>query len=238
MANGIEQWWNSLPIVTKYLFALSFGLTLGANFGLVNPGLITLDFTRIFKGFEIWRIVTCFFYHGSLGFSFLIHMLFLVRYGQSLEQTTFSGRTADFVFFLLFGSFFLLFISYFMSFKILGMPLIMMIIYLWSRKNPNINMSFMFGIQFQSFYFPWVLVAFNLLMGGRPIPELMGIIVGHIYFFLEDIYPNTSGIRLIKTPKFLYNVFPPINAPSAGSNQQPQTGNRTWGHGIPLGRDN
>ena len=54
---------------------------------------------------------------------------------------------------------------------ILGMSLIMMLIYIWSRKNPNLTMSFMFGIRFQSFYFPWVLVVFSILMGGLPIAE-------------------------------------------------------------------
>jgi Derlin-2/3 len=83
------------------------------------------------------------------------------------------------------------------------MGLIMSIIYLWSRKHPPITMSFLFGIQFPSFYFPWALVAFNVLLGGFPLTELMGILVGHIYYFFEEIYPATSGIRLLKTPKFM-----------------------------------
>jgi hypothetical protein len=94
-----------------------------------------------------------------------------VRYGQALEQTTFFGRTADFVFMILFGAALLLPISFFLNLPVLGMSLIMMIIYVWSRKNPNVTMSFMFGLRFQSFYFPWVLVGFNVLMGGMPIAE-------------------------------------------------------------------
>jgi len=237
MANSLEQWWKELPIVTKYLFALSFGLTLAANFSLINPMLLVLNFTLVFKHFEIWRLLTCFFFHGKLGFPFLIHMMFLVRYGQSLEQTTFSGRTADFVFCLLFGSGVLLVAGWLLQLPILAMSLIMMIIYIWSRKNPNINMSFMFGIQFLSFYFPWVLVAFNFLMGGMPIAEIVGIVVGHVYYFLEDIYPLTSGRRLLKTPQIFYQWFPPAGpavgaAPFGGA---PRQAGHAWGAGRTLG---
>lgn len=58
-------------------------------------------------------------------------------------------------------------------------------------------------IRFQALYFPWVLVAFDFLMGGFPLPEILGIFVGHIYFFLEYIYPTTGGIRILKTPQIL-----------------------------------
>jgi Derlin-2/3 len=47
----------------------------------------------------------------------------------------------------------------------------------------------------------------TVLMGGSPLPELIGILVGHIYFFLDEIYPNTGGPRLIKTPQILYVEF-------------------------------
>ncbi len=86
----------------------------------------------------------------------------------------------------------------------LGQALILMIIYYWSRKSPNVPMSFLFGIRFQSFYFPWVLVAFDVLMGaGFPIMEILGIVVGHVYHFLVDIYPAAGGPRYLNTPQFL-----------------------------------
>jgi hypothetical protein len=64
-----------VPIVTKWLFAGSFGLTVAANFGLVPWSLLILSFDKVFKDFEVWRLVTCFFFHGKLGFPFLMHMV-------------------------------------------------------------------------------------------------------------------------------------------------------------------
>ena len=53
MESGLQEWWNSVPIVTKWLFALSMGLTLGANFGLVSPMLLVLSWPRIWSNFEV-----------------------------------------------------------------------------------------------------------------------------------------------------------------------------------------
>ena len=44
------------------------------------------------------------------------------------------------------------------------------IVYYWSRQNADQIVSFYFGITFKAVYFPWALVAMNVLMGGSPIP--------------------------------------------------------------------
>ena len=115
----IQSWWDNLPIVTKYLFVGSFGLTLAANFGLINPMLLILDWNLVIKSFQVWRLITCFLFHGALGFPFLINMLFLyvisllvlykiyaffhfrVRYAGSLESTSFAGKMSDYLYMLM-----------------------------------------------------------------------------------------------------------------------------------------
>jgi hypothetical protein len=62
------------------------------------------------------------------------------------------------------------------GYPILSMGLIMMIIYYWSRKNPDGIITFMFGIKFQAVYLPWVLMGFTVLLGGVPILELFGVV--------------------------------------------------------------
>lgn len=130
-------------------------------------------------------------------------MPFRVRFGTALESGLFFGRSADYLFMLLFGV--LLFpISFYFSIPLLGSSLIMIMIYYWSRKNPDAEMSFMFGLQFKSRYLPWAMAGFSLIAGGNPIDDLIGIFVGHIYYFVMDKYPADTGRTLIKTPKFLY----------------------------------
>jgi len=183
MSSDLQNWWNSLPPVTKWLFTSSFGITIAANFGLLNPGWLTLKYDDLYRHFEIWRLVTPFLFHGRLGFPFLINMLFLVRYGSSVEKDTFLNETADYLWMLIFGALILLIPGFFVPLPILGLGLIMMIIYYWSRKNPEIPMSFFFGLRFKALYFPWVLIAFRVLLGGTPLSEIFGVLVGHLYFF-------------------------------------------------------
>jgi hypothetical protein len=52
---------------------------------------------------------------------------------------------------------------------------------------------------FSSFNFPYS----NLLLSG--VKEIIGIFVGHLYFFLMFKYPQDfGGARFISTPAFLY----------------------------------
>jgi hypothetical protein len=96
----IQEWWRTVPQVTKCLFAGSMGLTIAANFGFAPfmymgyfPRLVFVNFevrprlrfcfaslqrsVRCELSEQIWRIITTFFFHGQLGFGFLMHMMFL-----------------------------------------------------------------------------------------------------------------------------------------------------------------
>lgn len=50
----------------------------------------------------------------------------------------------------------------------------MMIVYVWSRRNPYIRMNFFGILNFQAPYLPWVLVGFSLLLGNSLVIDLMG----------------------------------------------------------------
>ncbi|KAF3813447.1 hypothetical protein GH733_018600 [Mirounga leonina] len=109
------------------------------------------------------------------------------RYCRMLEEGSFRGRTADFVFMFLF--------------VFLGQAFTIMLVYVWSRRNPYVRMNFFGLLNFQAPFLPWVLMGFSLLLGNSIIVDLLGIAVGHIYFFLEDVFPNQpGGIRILKTP--------------------------------------
>merc|ERR1711909_43760 len=57
---------------------------------------------------------------------------------------------------------------------------------------------------FQAPYLPWVLLAFSVLLGNSVSVDLLGMSVGHIYYFLEDVFPNQrDGFKILRTPIFL-----------------------------------
>lgn len=55
----------------------------------------------------------------------------------------------------------------------------------------------------QAFYFPWVLVGMGFVMGGDVFSPLLGCIVGHLFYFLDTIYPQTSGRTILTTPQWV-----------------------------------
>uniref|UniRef100_A0A8B9FLQ3 Derlin n=1 Tax=Amazona collaria TaxID=241587 RepID=A0A8B9FLQ3_9PSIT len=96
----------------------------------------------------------------------------------------------------------------FASLFFLGQAFTIMLVYVWSRRNPYIRMNFFGLLNFQAPFLPWVLMGFSLLLGNSIIIDLLGIAVGHIYYFLEDVFPNQpGGKKLLLTPGFLKMVF-------------------------------
>jgi len=53
---------------------------------------------------QVWRLLTCFFFFGHIGFTFLFNMIFLYRFCRKLEETNYVGKVADFIVMLLFGT--------------------------------------------------------------------------------------------------------------------------------------
>ena len=68
-------------------------------------------------------------------------------------------------------------------------------------------------------------------MGGSPVPDLVGIFAGHVYYFLEDV----QGTRL-KAPAFLADA---LDTPAPGQRGAAQNrnafGGHAWGGGQRLG---
>lgn len=63
-----------------------------------------------------------------------------------------------------------------------------------------------------------MLLAFSVLLHNNPVVDLMGIGAGHLYFFLEDVYPQLEGgRRVLITPTFMSVPRPPFRIGSRQS---------------------
>lgn len=67
-----------------------------------------LGFTGTFNNgnfvFQWWRLLTTFLFFGTLSFNFVFNIIFTYRYCRTLEESSFRGRTADFVMMFFFGA--------------------------------------------------------------------------------------------------------------------------------------
>ena len=207
------KWWKEQPVVTRTIAAGMVGVTAVHSIGLVSPYKLIFDAAAIYKRFEIWRLFTAPLIH-NLGLSFLINMLTFYRHSSQLEQGDFLGRTADYAWMLLVCLPALWLGSYVLRLSVLTPSFMMVVIYYWSKKYPDQVMSFMFGLRFLGVNLPWVLCAFHVLLGGSPLPDLLGIAVGHIFWFITCVLPNTHKIELVSTPAWLRKVVPNSNGPA------------------------
>jgi len=98
-------------------------------------------------------------------------------------------------------------IAPFVKAQFLGASLTYMMVYVWSRRHPDIQMSFLGLFAFTAPYLPWVLMGFSAVIGSSPVIDIMGIIAGHLYYYLEDVYPLLGGRRLLATPSIIKALF-------------------------------
>merc|ERR1711994_478519 len=104
----------------------------------------------------------------------------------------------------IFGSFFMIIAALFVNLLFLGQAFTLMLVYVWARRNPFVRMNFFGLLTFNAPYLPYVLLGFSLLLGNAVSVDLLGMAVGHTYFYLEDIFPNQpGGFKILKTPQIL-----------------------------------
>ncbi|OXA46748.1 derlin-1 [Folsomia candida] len=244
----ISDWFNSLPFFTRYWFGGTLALSLLGRFGLVPGQWLILNYTQIFSHFEIWRPITALFFYPispQTGFHFLLNCYFLINYSKLLENGEYQTVPADYALLLLMNWISCVVFGLFMNIMVLMDPMVLSVLYVWCNLNADTIVSFWFGTQFRAKYLPWVLFGFNLILSGGGVHELIGILVGHLYFFLKYQYiQQYGGQELISTPTFLQNWFPPRRG-VAGFGQPPPGrpaaaagaggGGHGWGRGNTLG---
>ncbi|XP_076370492.1 derlin 1 [Tachypleus tridentatus] len=221
----IGNWFRSLPLFTRYWFGLSVVFPLAGRFGLLNPRYFILDYASFIYHFQFWKPITALFYYPlgpSTGFRYLMNLYFLYNYSIRLETGIFTGRPADYLFLLLFNWICIVIVSLLIDMMLLMDSMIMTVVYIWCQLHKDVIVTFWFGIQLKAMYLPWVLFAFQFIISGGGFDDLIGILVGHLYFFLMFKYPQDFGGRaFLQTPQILYKFFPNQRGMFAGFGQAP-----------------
>ena len=215
----LQRKFNEIPPVTKWLCTSTFVLTLAGNFGMISPMNLLLFWNPLVQGFEVWRIITCYLFAGKLGFPFVINLIFLFRHSSQLESLEFRQRSADYLYFILVTCAILAIFGLYFSIPLLSAGLNAAVIYYWSKCFADIEVSFFFGLKFRGQYLPWMLLAFNIVMGDVPITQLLGILASHLFYFFKVTYPATLRDRnpsqpswaesFLDTPWFIKALFAP-----------------------------
>jgi len=244
----LEEWYKSMPPVTRTYITASIVTTTACTLDLVPMIKLHMDWNSVIYRYQVWRLASNFFFFDSrLSVSFVFKMFFLYRYSKLLEINSFRGRTADYVYMLLFGAVLSLLLAiYVTTIYFYGGCLTTMIVYVWGRKNEHLALNFLGLFNFRAPYLVWVFLLFNIIFQGRYETDLAGIVIGHIYFYLTDVFPNMpGGVRLLKTPRILLRVLGNNDdfaaAEAAADEYDRQVGRRNvpgWGQGRNLAGGN
>ena len=114
---------------------------------------------------------------------------------------------------LAFGMLCISLIAAYTNVHFLGSALSFMMVYVWGRRNEDVRMSFLGFFTFNAPYYPYVMLGFSVLLGNSILMDLIGILVGHTYYFLEYVYPKVAEIRgwkvkrLLEPPAVIMRLF-------------------------------
>ncbi|XP_059461127.1 derlin-1.1-like [Corylus avellana] len=202
------EYYRSLPPVSKAYGVACFMTTAAFSLGLYDPSRISLEYGLVIKSFQVWRLLTNFFFLGPFSLPFAFRLLIIAKYGVSLERGPFDKRTADYVWMLIFGALSLLVMAavpYLWS-EFMGVSLVFMMVYIWGREFPNARINVYGLVSFKGFYLPWTMLAVDLLLDNPLMPDILGIVAGHLYYFLTVLHPLAGGKYVFKTPYLVYKL--------------------------------
>lgn len=198
----IEQWWFEMPAVTRWWTTATVITGVLVQCHVLTPFQLFYSFRAVFNKSQVgqpvertkelcilaegyadmvqqyWRLISTFIYFGPLSLNLLFHIFFIQRYARMLEES--AASVAHFSWLMAYAATTLLMIAPLFNQAFLGTTLSSTLVYIWSRRNPDVRLSFLGILTFKAPWLPWVLIAFNVVLHSHwPKDELCGIVVGH-----------------------------------------------------------
>ena len=168
--DSIQDWFRSIPPVSKFLVVGTFACGCMTSFNLFpsswgGPSVLLFDYNMIVSKFHFWRLATNFLFAGSFSINFVIHLMILYQNCTAYENDAFNtgagGSSADFLYMLLLGCGFLNLLAAFdkhlgLGLEIMSEVLLYQILYVTCRKTPEKIMNIYGIFKIKALYLPWV----------------------------------------------------------------------------------
>ena len=110
----VDQWRRNPPI-TRSIFLLNFGLSLGVSLDVFSKFKLYLNWKLVWQNMEWWRLLTSLFFKGELSPHTIFDFYICFRYMYILETTAFRNKPADFLTFIALGCSFFLVSAFFLG---------------------------------------------------------------------------------------------------------------------------
>ena len=205
-----KAWYMSKPVVTRTYLTGAFLLACLVSLKIVSPFLMFFTFNQAVLEFEIWRFLTALFFQGKFSFGFIFSMYFCYFALSKNENDTFQNRFPDFLWLCVCMYTVLIVLASLFPLYVFGDAFVFAFLYIWCKRRPFETIRLMFGFAVKSKsiltlggYFPWVYMAFQILLGASFIIYVIGLLLGHLYITIKDIYLPRYHKDYLPTPQFL-----------------------------------
>ena len=201
---------NSFPPVTRSFLVFSLSVNFLCFTNILKPINIFLNYRLVINFYNIWRLFSHIFFFGQIGIKSFFYIFFFIRYSKALENFSFQGRGEDYLYLLFTGNSIMLLLKIFVpSANFLGPGITFMIVYIWGKKNAQQLINLVDILHIKGSSLPFLLMISSHFMKQKTLKlDIMGIIAGHLYYYLEEIYPRLSGgHRVISSPSIMRTLF-------------------------------
>ena len=251
-----KSFYFRIPPITRYYLTCVFITATIATY--IKPlqmviYYIFLDYQLVFNNYQIWRLFTNILFVGGFSSSFLFFLIMIYLRFKEVEQNAIVLRVyAKFIMMLFYLLLFLNIINI-CSYKIfdikpgftLAQQLLLAFIYIDSKREPQKTINLYF-LPIKNALYPYALIVFNIVSGQGIYDNIVGIIAGNVYYFLEDVLPVQKNIKILKTPKFLVDLLEKYyysrltydNLNNGNNNQGGNNGNFGFGNSGVMNRGN
>lgn len=198
------QTMRTTPPLTKVMSLILVVLAFLVHINIISPLSLTYSFYYV-KKMQLWRLVTSFFYFEPFSVDVLLHVVFFFRYSKMLEESFMNA--SEYAYLLMFCSALIFVCANVFRRSLLGNMLSSAITYIWTRRNRTTQVQLLGCILFPAFFLPFVVPVFSFFSERKvPFDEVMGIIVGHVYFYLRFVVKK-FGYEPLRTPNWLKRAF-------------------------------
>jgi len=202
---------KDFPPITRVYLILSILANIMCFAQIIKPIHLFLNFQLIIFHYNFWRLFSHAFFFGQIGIKAFFYIFFFSRYSKALEMYSFQWKKENYLYLLIFGnSIMVLFKLFIYEAQFLGPAITNMIVYLWGKKNAQQQINLVNILHIRGSSLPFVLTLSSLAMKQKTLKlDLLGIIAGHLYYYLEEIYPRLiGGQKILRTPGFFFLFFP------------------------------
>jgi Derlin-2/3 len=199
----VKDIWNRTPPITQLYLFISVAIT-SLSF-LFNrnkwPRILSFNIRDVIGKMHFWKVFTGFFNLGQLDVFYLLTVQYVWQNMSQLEKLSFKNPE-DFVVMLFFGMFSLL-----ITYSLLNLPTVYLghnltsfLVYIWSRLFEGMDVNFMDLITLKAEHLPYFTVLQGLVLEGQlPITDIIGILVGYLFYYLKqkDLIHSPTWLKLI-----------------------------------------